>query len=230
MQNYKLGEHSVQIPQDWEEITLRQAIALSKSGDDVSEIMAAITGIPSEITKRIKAIDVEVVFGSVLNFLKIKPDLDKMYAVKAPETFTLGDQTFSRYYKPGEMTWAQHLNFDAVAGNKDLSDLEKVAPVIAICCQQPDKYNEETQKELEQFALDLPLNISTAICGFFFRQLLNFNEQRLLKMKLSTLQIKSKQAFITLKGSGRLIPSTLLLAVILASGIWLLCYLCKMWL
>jgi len=227
MQIYKLGEYSVKIPQDWEEITLRQAIALSKSGDDVSEIMAAITGISSDVCKKIKAIDVEVVFGSVLNFLKIKPDLDKMYAVKAPETFILGDQTFSRYYKPGEMTWAQHLNFDAVAGNKDLSDLEKVAPVIAICCQQPDKYNEETQKELEQFALDLPLNISTAICGFFFRQLLNFNKQRLSKMKLSTLQTKSKQAFITLKGSGHLIPSTLFLVGILASGIWLLCYLCR---
>jgi hypothetical protein len=230
MQIYKLGEHSVKIPQDWDEITLRQAIGLSKSGDDVSEIMASITGIPSEVCKKIKALDVEVVLGSVLNFLKIKPDLDKMYSVKAPETFTLGDQTFSRYYKPGEMTWAQHLNFDAVAGNKDLSDLEKVAPVIAICCQQPDKYNEDTQKELEQYALDLPLNIATALCGFFFRQSLNFNEQQLSKTKLSTLQIKSKQALTILKGSALSIPSTLLLGVMLVSGIWLLCYLCKMWL
>ncbi len=227
MQLYKLGDYSVQIPQDWDEITLRQAIALSKAGDDVSEIMAAITGISSAICKRIKAVDVEVVLGSILNFLKTKPDLDRMYSVKAPETFTLGDETFSRYYKPGEMVWAQHLNFDAVAGNKDINDLEKVAPVIAICCQQPDKYSEERQKELEQFVLDMPMNISTAICGFFFRQSLNFNEQRLSKTKSNILQIKSKLAYITLKGSGRLIPSTLLLVAILASGIWLLCYLCR---
>jgi len=230
MQPFKLGEHSVNIPENWEEITLRQAIALTKSGDDITEIMAAITGIPSEVCKKIRALDVEVVLGSVLNFLKTKPDLEAMYSVKAPESFMLGEKTYSRYYKPGEMVWAQHLNFDAVVGNKSLTDLDKIAPVIAICCQQPDSFSEETQKELEQFVLDMPLNIATAICGFFFRQSLNFNKQQISKTKLNTQQIKLKQELTTLKGSVHLTRLIVLLAVILLGGIALFGYLCKMWL
>lgn len=229
MQPFKLGEYSVNIPENWEEITLRQAIELTKAGDDVTEIMAAITGIPSDVCKKIRALDVEVVLGSVLNFLKTKPDLVEMYSVKAPETFKLGERVCSRYYKAGEMVWAQHLNFDAVVGNKSLTDLDKIAPVIAICSQQPDSYSEETQKELEQYALDLPLNIATAICGFFFRQSLNFNEQQISKTKLNTLRNRSKLEYTTLKGSGRLIPLIVLLVAISLGGIWLLCYLCKTW-
>ena len=105
-----------------------------------------------------------------------------------PEIFQLGDSRyFLRSFKPGAMIYAQHLNLETIVNDKQRKDIDKVAPCIAICIQNPDKYSEQRQKVLEELVGALPLSEAFAIAGFFLAKFLSFSSKPSLASRIIPL-------------------------------------------
>jgi hypothetical protein len=199
----KIGDKKVRLAQGWHEVTLGQGIRISglKDSSDVVEMIAAVTGLESDYCARIRFGDVEGLLYPVMSWMAEPMDSDTLLKQSPPDSFVLGGQTYRSKISPGDMIYAQHLNLEALVSNTDLRDIDKVAPAIAICCQRPDKYSEERQKVLEQFAMELPMFEAFAIAGFFFRQYQDSLKRRSYRDQLNIHRSRLGQALKTLKDS-----------------------------
>jgi hypothetical protein len=199
----KIGDRKVQVAQGWHEVTLGQAICISslKDSSDVVEMIAAVTGLDADYCARIRYGDVEYLLFPIVAWMGETMDADKLLKQDPPASFVLGGQTYRSRINPGEMIYAQHLNLEALIADKDLRDIDKVAPAIAICCQRPALYSEERQKVLEQFVMELPLFEAFAIAGFFFRQYQDSLRLQNYRQQLNTQRNRLGQALKSLKDS-----------------------------
>lgn len=201
----KIGKESVNVPTAWDEVTLGQAIGLSAVNDNnIIQIISIITGLPYDICYRLRSGDVEAVLVPCLTFLNDSFDQSKIDATEPPKTFTINGKTFSKYYDPAAMIYAQHLNLQALIADEKKRDIDKIAGCIAICCQRPDSYNEDEQRRLENGAMHLPLYQAWSIAGFFLSQFKTFLKLQNFQKKISTVTSRRGQASKSLKSSAYL--------------------------
>lgn len=195
MIEFKIGKQKVSIPTDWSELTLSQAIGLADNKDgDIIRTISIITGLDYEICYRLRSGDVEALLVPCLTFLNESFDQDRINDAKPPDTFTINGKTFSKYYSPGAMIYAQHLNLQALIADTNKRDIDKLAPCIAICCQKPETYNEDEQKRLENGAGWLPIYTAYSIAGFFFAQWQTFSNLQNSRKNLTTLMSRFGRA------------------------------------
>ncbi len=66
------GNKKFEVPSNWNELTLHQAIELTKIKDseDIAMFLSVITGLPYDDAKRISLGDLVFLLGRVLEFLK----------------------------------------------------------------------------------------------------------------------------------------------------------------
>jgi hypothetical protein len=200
---FKIGDNKVQIASGWHEITLGQAIRISKlkGSSDLVQMVAAVTGLDAEYCATIRYGDVESMLFPILAWMNEPMEADKLLKQSPPATFQLGGQMYRSRIDAGQMIYAQHLNLEALIANKELRDIDKVGPSIAICCQKPEKYSEERQTVLEQFAMELPLFQAFALSGFFFRQYQDSLKRQSYRDQLNIQRSRLKQALKNLKDS-----------------------------
>lgn len=202
MVTFVIQKQKVQVPTQWAEVTLKQAIELSanKSGD-VIMTLSILTGLPYDVCYRFRTGDVEAMFTPILTWLGEDLNEQELFKADPPKEFTLGIDRYSlKNFKPGEMIYAQHLNLERVINNKDSRDIDKVAPCIAICVQNPEKYSEGRQVALEQFVQQMPLFEAFSIAGFFFHKFQTSSNKRSSAIRIIQAN-KSEPEYMTLKSS-----------------------------
>ena len=191
----KIGKDSVSIPTAWDEVTLGQAIALADNKDgDIIKTISTVTGLPYDTCYRLRSGDVEAVLVPCLTFLNESFDQSKIDKSEPPKTFTINGKTFSKYYDPAAMIYAQHLNLQALIADEKKRDIDKIAGCIAICCQRPDSYSEDEQRRLENGAMHLPIYQAWSIAGFFFVQFKTFLKLQNSRKRLNILTNRGGQA------------------------------------
>lgn len=204
MVTFLIDKKKVNVPTRWADVTLGQAIELSANKNaDVVVTLSILTGLPYDTCYRLRTGDVEALITPVLQWLNEDVKEQDLLKQTPPEIFQIGDSRyFLRSFKPGAMIYAQHLNLETIVNDKERKDIDKVAPCIAICVQNPDKYSEERQKVLEQFVMALPLSEAFAIAGFFLQKFLSFSNKPNSATRIIPLN-KYGQALRTLSDSER---------------------------
>jgi hypothetical protein len=176
---FKVGNKKFDLPSDWEDINLHQAIKLSlmPNGDDIEKniyILSVLTGLTIDECSRIAIDDFFRYILPLLEFLNEPFDQNELMDKPLPNEVNLGLYQFAKFYPPGHMIWAQHLTFESIASNKKLNDLEKIPDIIATCIQEPDKYSEQVSEELKPFILKLSLIDAMAISGHYLKAITSF--------------------------------------------------------
>ena len=179
MVTFLIDKKKVHVPTRWADVTLQQAIDLSANKNaDVVVTLSILTGLPYDTCYRLRTGDVDALITPVLQWLNEDVNEQDLLNQRPPEIFQLGDSRyFLRSFKPGAMIYAQHLNLETIVNDKQRKDIDKVAPCIAICVQNPEKYSEERQKVIEQLVGALPLSEAFAIAGFFLAKFLSFSNK-----------------------------------------------------
>lgn len=178
------GNKKFEVPSNWNELTLHQAIELTKIKDseDIAMFLSVITGLPYDDAKRISLGDLVFLLGPVLEFLKDDLDNEQLMNQPLPGKIVIDDIIIERFNSPGQMVWAQHLSFQTVTANNKISDIEKLPDIIAICIQNPDEYSEIKSEELKPKILKMCINDSFALAGYFLKSITYFYQRNKLNI------------------------------------------------
>lgn len=185
---FRIGDKRVELPTDWDEVTLQQAIKLSSipessEYDNNIHILSSLTRLTENECSRIAVQDYVTYLLPMLQFINEQFDENDLMNQPLPDKVYLGLRKFDKYYPPGQMIWAQHLNFESIASNKKLNDLQKIPDIIATCIQKPDQYSEEVSEELKPFILKLPLFEAMSISGYYLKAITSFYKTSKLNSK-----------------------------------------------
>lgn len=192
---FKAGNRKFQVPTDWSELTLDQTIRLLqiKDQEDWAAFLNVLTDLPYEDCCRISQRDFIILLTPVLEFLKKDLNNDELMNRPLPDKIELAGKIITKYNKPGEMVWAQHLSFENISANKEISDIEKLPDIIAICIQEPETFSEKISEQIKPDILKLSLMDAFAIGGHFLKAITEFYKRNKLKdgIEYSSEQIRA---------------------------------------
>jgi hypothetical protein len=182
----KANDIKFQLPADWNDVTLNQAIALSKLNHENEnyihiKILSILSGLEEKICSNIHLEDFTKYILPVLQFINQTFNQDALMNQELPKHILSSSLNVNKIYSAGQMVWAQHLTFENISGNKSINDLQKIPKIIAICIQDPNKFNEEEINDIADKVLNLYLFDALAIAGYYLKIISEFYKRANLK-------------------------------------------------
>lgn len=184
MIKFKLGkETSIEFPQDWDEVTIAQGVALSNASyikDDykrVTHIMQALTGVHHNKWENIEwSNEVESILKQILEFSVTIPDVKVGDYV---ESFMYGDRVIQVPINPELKTLGQKICFETICfpviqAKKTFTDV--IDKTIAIYFMQELNNGVFDSDKIEHFAKEVSHKVNfiegMKVASFFLKSLL----------------------------------------------------------
>jgi hypothetical protein len=211
MQIFKIADKRFSIPTSYEELTVRQFVAISKTTDLV-DILSILSDIPREDWLNCSDIDIDITLAPWLAWLNIKKDWT---ALKPPQSIKLGERNIDIPRNLRVHTWGQKLLLEKIwrsVVNGQVNEADTIAESVAIYLQPAiceSKFDDNKIDEVKEIINKLAIVDIYPIASFFFAKYIRSSNSKAKHSATLLTRFKNKQVLSGLRSSAVLALLTL---------------------
>lgn len=211
MQQFKIADKRFSIPTSYEELTVQQFVAISKTTDLV-DILSILSDIPRGDWLNCSDIDIDITLAPWLAWLNIKKD---WAALQPPQSIKVGERVIVVPRNLRVHTWGQKLLLEKIwrsVVNGQVNEADAISESVAIYLQPAisnSKFDDNKIDEVKAIINELPIVDIYPIASFFFAKFIQSSKSKAKHSVTPLTKFKSKRVLSGLRSSALLALLTL---------------------